>query len=106
MLCATVKVEVFMHKPTLGLRTRDWVGSAVGFATVLGFLVAFDPRVAHTVSQIVSGSPAGKFRGVTDQFRILGSVVLSSLKDQSADHVSMLVFTVAAVLLFGFMVRT
>ena len=95
-----------MSKLTLRLRARDWAASAAAFAGVLACLVAIDPRVWHVTSQILSGSRIGPYRGVGDQVRVLASVVLDALKDQSADHTSMLVFAVVGVLLVGFMVRT
>jgi hypothetical protein len=100
------KVEVFMRKAAFRLRARDWVGSAVGFAAVLGTLVALDPRVGHRLSQFVVGSRGGEFRGATEQAHALGTALLDALKDQSIDHAPLLVFTAVAVLLVGFMVRT
>lgn len=96
-----------MRKATFGrLRARDWVGSAAGFLAVLGALVALDPRVAHRLSHLFAGSRAGELRGVADQAGSLGSALLMALRDQGIDHAPMLVFTVVAVLLVGFMVRT
>ncbi len=102
-----MKVDVSMRKAGFGkLRTRDWVGSAIGFLAVLGALVAFDPRVAHRMSHLVAGGRVSEFRGVADQAGSLGSALLMALKDQSIDHAPMLVFTAVAVLLVAFMVRT
>jgi hypothetical protein len=96
-----------MRKAPFGrLRARDWAASAAGFLAVLAALVALDPRVAHKLSRIVAGSPAGEFRGVADQAGSLGSALLMALKDQSLDHAPVLVFTAVALLLVGFMVRT
>ena len=96
-----------MRKAGFGrLRTRDWVGSAVGFLAVLAALVAFDPRVAHRMAHLVGGGRASELRGVADQAGSLGSALLMAVKDQSIDHAPMLVFTAVALLLVGFMVRT
>jgi hypothetical protein len=97
-----------MRKATTGgLRTRDWVGTVAGFLLVLGTLVVLDPRVAHRLSHLTSRGPGGsELRGVADQAGSLGSALLMAVKDQSLDHAPMLVFTVVALLLVGFMLRT
>jgi hypothetical protein len=101
-----MKVDVSMKRISNGLRARDWASSAAGFATVLAVLVMLDQRVAYKLSQMFTRGPSGEIGSIARWAGGLGTALVEALKDQSIDHAPMLVFTAAAILLVGFMVRT
>jgi hypothetical protein len=94
------KVEVFMRKAAFRLRARDWVGSAAGFAAVLGTLVVLDPRVGHRLSQFVVGSRGGNSAARPNR-RTRWDRSARRAEGSSIDHAPLLVFTAVAVLLVG-----
>ena len=66
-------------------------------------LVAIDPRVRDYVGTFIGGAtPAAAGRGLQDVF----SVIVMAVRDQSIDHAPMMIFVVAATVLFLGMVRT
>lgn len=88
------------------LHTRDFVGSALGFGVVLTTLVVLDPRVASKVSRTFYPSPTEKLLSMGERVMELLSAIVSAARDQTLDNGPMLVLTVVAILLVGFMVRT
>jgi len=87
-------------------RAREWAGSIGGFLVVLTALVAVDDRVAHNVRALFHKGPGGEVAAIGDRLAVLGQVILQAARDQSIDHAPMLMFTVVAIVLVFFMVRT
>ena len=81
----------------------DAAVSAACFLAVLAGLLAADDRVRERVVQTLSGADAA---GWGRQAAGLASVLAGAALDQSLAHAPLLVFTLVAVLLLLFMVRT
>jgi hypothetical protein len=95
-----------MGQAARGSRRRDLLGSIVGFLVVLGALVALDPRVGYHLKVLAHGGAPDDVSDIGDQLTELGNVLLLAVRDQSLDHAPLLVFSVAAIVLVFFMVRT
>ena len=81
---------------------------SLGTLCVLVFLlVAFNAPLREQVSLRVSaGQPAAQAANVGSMVRSLASVVFVAARDQSIEHAPLVIFVLAAVVLFGFMLRT
>ena len=88
------------------LRTRDVVGSTLGFGVVLTALVVMDPRVSHKFRSAFYPSPSEKLLSWGERIADLFGAVLVAMRQQSLDNGPLLVMTVIGILLVGFMVRT
>ena len=96
-----------MSKAAIGkLQARDVLGSAFGFGVVLTTLVVMDPRVSHKFSRTFYPSPTEKLLSWGDRLVEFGQTLGLAVRDQSVDNGPMLVLTVVAILLVGFMLRT
>lgn len=87
-------------------RTRDLIGSVVGFLAVFGTIVLVDPRVWHQMRTVASSGAPNEVRDVGKQLEALGNALLTAVRDQSIDHAPLLVFSAVAIVLVVFMVRT
>jgi hypothetical protein len=97
---------VFMAQAARSVRRRDLIGSIVGFLVVLGALVMMDPRVGYHLRTLVSGGTPSEVGEVGDRLSALGDALMIALRDQSIGHAPLLVFSVVALVLVFFMVRT
>ncbi len=96
-----------MSKTAIGrLQTRDVLGSAFGFGVVLTTLVVLDPRVSHKFSSAFYPSPSEKLLSMGERLVDFGRTLMVAVRDQSIDNGPLLVLTVIAILLVGFMLRT
>lgn len=96
-----------MSKTAIGkLQARDVLGSAFGFGVVLTTLVVLDPRVSHKFSRTFYPSPGEKLLSWGERAVDFGQTLALAVRDQSLDNGPMLVMTVVAILLVGFMLRT
>lgn len=94
----------------MGLTIRRSVGEAVGsaccFVAVLTALVAIDERVRGRMSLLFSdaaGDAAGSWGDRASQF---ADVLVQAARDQSIAHAPLVLFTMVAVVLVIFMLRT
>jgi hypothetical protein len=87
-------------------RRRDLIGSIVGFLVVIGALVLLDPRVGYHLRTLASGGTPSEVGEVGDRITALGSALLMAVRDQSIGHAPLLVFSIVAIVLVFFMVRT
>jgi hypothetical protein len=89
---------------------RRVIGDALVSVGTLGLLLlglmSVDARVRERVAQIVTSPGSADLTGVGLQVREVASVVLTAARDQSIEHAPLMIFTVAAVVLVLFMVRT
>jgi hypothetical protein len=95
-----------MAQAARSVRWRDMIGSALGFLVVLGALVALDPRVWYHLRSLVRGGAPSEVGEVGDRVSALVDALLIALRDQSIGHAPLLVFSLAAIVLVFFMVRT
>ena len=96
-----------MSKTAIGkLQARDVLGSAFGFGLVLTTLVVLDPRVSHKFSRTFYPSPTEKLLSWGERLAEFAQTLALAVRDQSIDNGPMLVLTVVAILLVGFMLRT
>jgi hypothetical protein len=96
-----------MSKTAIGkLQARDVLGSAFGFGLVLTTLVVLDPRVSHKFSRTFYPSPTEKLLSWGERLAEFAQTLAAAVRDQSIDNGPMLVLTVVAILLVGFMLRT
>lgn len=79
------------------------IGSLICFLAVLGALVAADDRVRERLSLEMSREGLATW---TEHARRVGHVILDVARDQSIEHAPLLVFSVVAVVLVLFMLRT
>jgi hypothetical protein len=93
-----------------GAFSRRAFGEAVMSIAAMGIvllaLVAIDPRVREQVSLRVSAPPSIQIAEAGREVHTLTSVVAASVRDQSIDHAPLLIFVLAAAVLFLFMLRT
>ena len=104
--CDGTRGGKYVKRISLTLRARDWATSAAGFMTVLTTLVVFDERVAHQFAILSKRGPDRELVVMRDWLSSFASVVMVVARDQSLDHAPMLVFTMVAILLVIFMIRT
>jgi hypothetical protein len=104
--CDGTRGGKYVKRISLTLRTRDWATSVAGFMTVLTTLVIFDERVAHQLAVLSRRGPDRELLVMREWASSFVSVVMMAARDQSLDHAPMLVFTMVAILLVIFMVRT
>lgn len=83
---------------------NDALISVGGLAILLLVLVSIDPRVREHVSRIGNGVAAGEIGGTSAGD--LGSIVMLAALDQSVAHAPLVLFAVAAAVLFFCMLRT
>ena len=70
-------------------------------------LVSFNAPLREQVSLRVSaGQPAAQAASFGATVRNLVSVVIVAAREQSIEHAPLVIFVLAAVVLFGFMLRT
>ena len=79
------------------------IGSLLCFVGVLGALVAVDDRVRERLSLEMSREG---FDTWTERVGAVSNVILDVARDQSIEHAPLLVFSVVAVVLVLFMLRT
>ena len=81
--------------------------SVTALILLLGVLAAVDPRVREGVTRLVGGAPrTGEFQQIGRDLRGLSAVVLDAAWDQGLMHMPLVMFTLAALVLVLFMVRT
>jgi hypothetical protein len=95
-----------MAQAARGTRTRDVIGSMIGFLSVLGALIFLDPRVGYHLRTLVRGGTPSGVDQFGDRLGALGDALLIAARDQSIGHAPLLVFSLAAIVLVFFMVRT
>jgi hypothetical protein len=92
----------------MGLPVRRTFGEALGsafcFVAVLTALVAIDERVRDRMSLMFSDASVG--HGWSARASEIMDVVVQAAHDQSIAHAPMLIFTMVAVVLVLFMLRT
>ena len=80
--------------------------SAATVAVLLMALVSFDDRVREQLSQRFMAKPSVQLASAGYQVRNITSVIVEAARDQSRAHAPMLLFSLAAVVLVLFMLRT
>jgi len=95
-----------MAQAARSVRRRDLIGSIVGFLVVLGALVVMDPRVGYHLRTLLRGGTPSEVGEIGDRLSALGDALVIALRDQSIGHAPLLVFSVVALVLVFFMVRT
>jgi hypothetical protein len=84
----------------------DVMWTAGGALVLIATLVAFDARVREQVSMRLEARPAEQIVLAGHQVRNLTAVVVQAARDQSIDHAPLVMFSVAAMVLTLFMLRT
>jgi len=90
-------------RPKLARRTGEAIGSLICAIGVLGALVAFDDRVRERLSLEMSSQGLATWG---ERAGGVATVILAVARDQSIEHAPLLVFSVVAVVLVLFMLRT
>ncbi len=85
---------------------REGVASAVSFGIVLTALVAIDPRVSGKVWAVVEHPSGEAIAPFSDRLSELGSTLWMAAMDQASGNAPLLIFTVVAVVLVAFMLRS
>ena len=88
------------------LRVREALMSAATVVVLLLILIALDDRVRDHISRPVLAHRSTELASAGQQLRELTSIIGTAARDQSINHAPLLLFTVAAVVLVSFMVRT
>ena len=74
---------------------------------LLALLVSVDDRVRQQVSMRMGGGTAqAELRGAGAQVRDLAEIAFDAARNQSIEHAPMMLFVLAASVLFVFMLRT
>jgi hypothetical protein len=85
----------------------DALISVGALAMLLAVLVSVDERVRQQVSlRLTGGAAQAELRGAGVQVRDLTAVVIDAARYQSIEHAPMMLFMLAAGVLFIFMLRT
>jgi hypothetical protein len=85
---------------------REGAASAVSFGIVLAALVAIDPRVSDKVWNVMEHPSGEAIAPFSDRIGELANVIWMAARDQSVDNAPLLFFTVVAVVLVVFMLRS
>jgi hypothetical protein len=80
--------------------------SAGAVLVLLGVLVTVDPRVRTQLALRVSDHPAAELAGAGSRIGDLTSVIATAAREQSLAHAPLLIFGLAATVLFLLMLRT
>jgi hypothetical protein len=85
----------------------DALISIGALAILLAVLVSVDERVRQQVSlRLTGGSAQAELRGAGVQVQDVAAVIIDAARHQSIEHAPMMLFVVAASVLFLFMLRT
>lgn len=88
-------------------RTLGDIALSVGSALLLFvILVSIDERVRDQTVRITSGSAATDVARVTAEIRRTSTTMFKAASAKTEDHAQLMIFTLAAMVLFVFMVRT
>ena len=84
------------------------ITAAAGVAALVVGLAAIDPRVREQIAGVLSRPSRSSDQIVTlgTYFENLLAIVLQALRDQSLEHAPLVIFTLAALVLVSFMLRT
>jgi hypothetical protein len=83
------------------------VTAVAGVGAVVAGLALFDERVRVHIGQVVSGNPpTGQMVSLGEQVQDFIAIAMQAVRDQSIEHTPLVVFAVAAAVLFVFMTRT
>jgi hypothetical protein len=89
---------------------RRWsaaITAAAGAATLVVGLAALDIRVRDQVASLLSGrGPSGELVSAGSYIETLISVVATAVRDQSMERAPLVMFSLAALVLVLFMLRT
>jgi hypothetical protein len=78
-----------------------------GLCTLIGLLAVFDPRVREQFAMRLSaGRPAAQVADAEATIRNLASVLYMAVRDQSIEHAPLVIFSLVAIVLLLFMLRT
>jgi len=85
----------------------DALISVAALAVLLVALVSVDERVRQQVSlRLVGGTAQAELRGAGVQMHDLATVIVDAARYQSIEHAPMMMFVLAASVLFVFMLRS
>jgi hypothetical protein len=109
-ICETTRIRLFPGG-LLVVRIRRPIGDALisigALAILLAVLVSVDERVRQQVSlRLTGGSAQAELRGAGVQVQDVAAVIIDAARHQSIEHAPMMLFVVAASVLFLFMLRT
>ena len=90
-------------RPKLRRGAGEAIGSVVCFIAVLATLVAIDDRVRERITIEMSSERLATW---SERANSVVNVVLAVARDQSIAHAPLLVFSIVAVVLVLFMLRT
>ena len=85
---------------------REGVASALSFGIVLAALVSIDPRVSGKFWSVMEHPSGEAIAPFSDRLSDLMGVLWMAARDQSIDNGPLLIFTVVAVVLVMFMLRS
>ena len=87
-------------------RIGEWLLSAGTVALLLGALLVIYAPVRDDVSRRVMTKPSGELSSVVHRMRSQTEYAAAVAREQVRSHSELAVFAIAAVVLFGFMLRT
>jgi hypothetical protein len=94
----------------MGFPVRRSIGEAIGsaacFVAVLTALVMIDERVRTRMTLMFSGNPSGQLNSWSERANLMVDALAQAARDQSIAHAPMLMFTLVAIVLVIFMLRT
>ena len=90
-------------RPKASKGIGETVASVICFVAVLGALIATDNRIGQRVSAEIS---TDALQGWGDRAGTVFNAVVGVARTQSIEHAPMLVFSIVAVVLVLFMLRT
>jgi hypothetical protein len=83
------------------------ITATAGLCALAVGLAAIDPRVPAQIRSLLTGrGPSGELVSAGALIRDLGLVVVEAVRDQSIEHAPLTIFTLAALVLLLFMLRT
>ncbi len=89
------------------MRPASWITAAGGICAVVGGLAIVDERVRNElVSLAHGGGSTHDFASASAKVQDVLSLVLQAVRDQSIEHAPLTIFSLAALVLVLFMLRT
>lgn len=86
---------------------NEWIVAAAGIGALVGGLAVIDSRVREQLELMISGGGASReVASVASSVRHLALITAQAVRDQSIEHASLTIFTLAALVLLLFMLRT
>ena len=89
------------------MRPAGWITAVGGISAVVGGLAIIDERVRFELVSLAHGTGStGDFVSASSKMQDVVTVFLQAVRDQSIEHAPLTIFSLCALVLVLFMLRT